>query len=269
MMEIKQFGDTVTCIKTASPLSGQAIMWVYAYLVEDVLIDAGCWNAVEELRSFAQLHSVKRVFVTHNHEDHYGGSAAFLPNAEVFAGPVTLKALHEPYPLPEFFQFVWGLPEPVAEAQEFTEPLLTVGDLAFEIMDLSGHCEEMMGFWEPDRRWFFSSDAVPLPSRKQMAMPEENIPKMIQRMHEIQDKKPEVLFDGHRGPIVDPAKHIATRILFLSELQSQVKEWVAEGKTILEIKTALGFPEPWYLPNTEGRFGVEHLLRSLAEDQVS
>jgi glyoxylase-like metal-dependent hydrolase (beta-lactamase superfamily II) len=268
MMEIERFNHAVTGIKTASPLGGQAIMWVYAYRVGDVLIDAGCWNAVEELRSFAQKHPVTRVFVTHNHEDHYGGSAAFLPQAEVFAGPVTLKSLHEPYSLPEFFQFVWGLPKPVAEAQEFTDPSLEVGDLTLEVVNLSGHCEEMIGFWEPVQRWFFSSDAVPLPSRKQMAMPEENIPMMIQRMHEIQAKNPDVLFDGHRGPIINPQEHIATRIRFLSDLQNQVQERIADGKSISEIKGVFGFPEPWYLPNTEGRFGVEHLIRSLAEDRV-
>ncbi len=269
MIEIERFDETVTCIKTASPLGGQAIMWVYAYQVGEIVIDAGCWNAVEELRSFAQQHPVKCVFVTHYHEDHYGGSAAFLPKAEIFAGPVTLKSLHEPYSLPEFFQFVWGLPKPVVEAQEFRDPLLVVGDLTFEVVDLSGHCEEMIGFWEPNQRWFFSSDAVPLPSRKQMAMPEENIPMMIQRMHEIQDKDPDVLFDGHRGPVVHPQEHIAMRIRFLSDLQSQVQELRAEGKSISEIKDVLGFPEPWYLPNTEGRFSVEHLIRSLAEDRVS
>jgi glyoxylase-like metal-dependent hydrolase (beta-lactamase superfamily II) len=163
---------------------------------------------------------------------------------------------------------VWGLPEPVAEAQEFTDSLLAIEDLTFEVVDLSGHCEEMVGFWEPNQKWFFSSDAVPLPSRKQMAMPEENIPMMIQRMHEIQAKKPEVLFDGHHGPIINPQEHIATRIRFLTDLQNQVLELIAEGTTISEIKSGLGFPEPWYLPNTEGRFGVEHLIRSLAEDQV-
>jgi glyoxylase-like metal-dependent hydrolase (beta-lactamase superfamily II) len=266
MIEIDSFDNKVTCIKTASPLGEQAIMWVYAYQVEDVIFDAGCWNAVEELRTFARKHPVKRVFVTHNHEDHYGGTAAFLPDAEVFAGPVTLESLHEPYPLPEFFQFVWRLPEPVAEGQDLTDTSIVVGDYSLEVVDLSGHCEEMIGFWEPERRWFFSADAVPLPSRKQMAMPEENIPQMIRRMQEIQDRNVEVLFDGHRGPISEPRDHIEKRIRFLTELQNQVQGLAEEGKTVSEIKESLGFPEPWYLPNTEGRFAIEHLIRSLAED---
>ena len=77
-----------------------------------------------------------------------------------------------------------------------------------------------------------------------------------------------VLFDGYRGPITNPMKHIETRIRFLSELAGKVQELGAKGKTILEIKDILGFPEPWYLPNTEGRFGIEHLIRSLLEDAI-
>lgn len=268
MLEVTPFNDQVTCIKTASMLGDQAIMWVYAYLVEDVLFDAGCANAISELQEYTKKRSVRRVYVTHNHEDHYGGCAAFVPKADVFAGPITLKSVHKPYPLPQFFQWVWGEPKPVKEARKFEELSVSVGKLNFEVVDLSGHCEEMFGFWEPEKGWFFSSDAVPLPSRKQMAMPEENIPKMISRMREIRDLDVKVLFDGHRGPIQNPREHIETRINFLSQLQTRVLSMAETGKTIPEIKTELGFPEPWYLPNTEGRFEIEHLIRSLLEDSV-
>ena len=195
-------------------------------------------------------------------------SASETIEADVFAGPITLKSVHKPYSLPQFFQWVWGEPKPVKEARKFEEPSVSVGKLNFEVVDLSGHCEEMFGFWEPEKGWFFSSDAVPLPSRKQMAMPEENIPKMISRMKEIRDLDVKVLFDGHRGPIPNPREHIETRINFLSQLQTRVLSMAETGKTIPEIKTELGFPEPWYLPNTEGRFEIEHLIRSLLEDSV-
>jgi glyoxylase-like metal-dependent hydrolase (beta-lactamase superfamily II) len=268
MLEVSQFKDSVTCIKTASPLGGQAIMWVYAYHINDVVFDAGCANAIEELRAYKHTKPVNRVVVTHNHEDHFGGCSAFLPEADVFAGPVTLKSVHEPYQLPEFFGFVWGQPPPVKQARYLDESTIVAGDFQFEVLDLSGHCKEMIGFWEPEQRWLFSADAVPLPSCKQMAMPEENIPKMIMRMKEIRDMHVEVLFDGHRGPIEKPQEHIDTRIMFLSELHQQIQQMADEGKSLVEIKEVLGFPEPWYLPNTENRFAVDHLIRSLLEDTV-
>ncbi len=101
-----------------------------------------------------------------------------------------------------------------------------------------------------------------------MAMPEENIPKMIMRMQEIQDKNANVLFDGHRGPIVNPHDYIETRIRYLSNLRIRIREMANEGKELPEIKHILNFPEPWYLPNTEGRFTIDHLIRSLLEDTI-
>jgi glyoxylase-like metal-dependent hydrolase (beta-lactamase superfamily II) len=267
LLEVTLFDDIVTCIKTASPLGDQAIMWVYTYHVGDALFDAGCANAIGELREYARKHAIRRVFVTHNHEDHYGGCTAFFPEAEIFAGPVTLESLHKPYPLPQFFEWVWGNPQPILEAHELTTSRIHVNDFTFEVLDFSGHCAEMIGFWEPDQKWLFSADAVPLPSEKKIAMPEENIPKMITRMKEIQDLNPTILFDGHRGPIPNPRNHIETRIRFLSQLRIRVQELNNKGKTIQEIKSKLGFPEPWYLPNTEGRFAIEHLIRSLLEDK--
>jgi glyoxylase-like metal-dependent hydrolase (beta-lactamase superfamily II) len=266
MLETEKF-DQVTCIKTASPLGGQAMMWVYAYQIENVLFDAGCANAIAELKGHLAKQPIRDVFVTHNHEDHFGGCAAFLPDATIHAGPVTAKMLKKPIELPEFFQVVWGQAEPLDTVEHIPETI-SFDDFTFEQIDLSGHCEEMVGFWEPERRWLFSTDAVPLPSKKQMAMPEENIPLMISRMEEIQLLDPEILFDGHRGPIKQPQKHIQMRIDFLRNLQQKVQRLAEEGKTIAEIKAVLGFPEPWYLPNTEGRFGIEYLIRSLIEDRA-
>ncbi|MFW9832286.1 MAG: MBL fold metallo-hydrolase, partial [Candidatus Thorarchaeota archaeon] len=257
----------VTSIKTASPLGDQAIMWVFAYQVDDVVFDGGCANAIPELRAFLAKRDVNRVFVTHLHEDHYGGCAAFLPKASLYAGPRTIEAIEDPYEIPEFFQWVWGKPNPIQDVEAMPSEI-PVGELTFEVVDLSGHCEEMVGFWEPEKRWLFSADAVPLASKKHIAMAEENVPKMIRRMREIQQMGVKILFDGHRGPISNPQNHIQTRIDYLTELQRKIQDLHNTGKSLQDIKLDLKFPEPWYLSNTDGRFGVDYLIESLLSDEV-
>jgi glyoxylase-like metal-dependent hydrolase (beta-lactamase superfamily II) len=267
MFDVEVFDDTVTCIKTATKMGDTAIMWAYAYQLDDALFDAGCMNAYDELRSYTGTPSIKRVFVSHGHEDHYGGCPAFLPQATIFAGPLTTQILKAPPQLPQFFAFVWGQPQPLTEVAPMPEQF-TVRDLTFEPIDLSGHMEEMFGFWEAKRKWLFSADAVPLPSRKRMAMPEENIPQMISRMEQIITLGPKVLFDGHRGPIRNPEAHIQTRIDFLRKLLQEIRALGQEGKTLQQIKEILAFPEPWYLPQTKERFGIDHLIRSFLDDHT-
>lgn len=266
MLEVEKFEKTISCIKTASSLGKEAIMWVYAYQVGNVVFDAGCANAIKELQGHKAEFPVDRVFVTHNHEDHYGGCGGFLPSATIFARPATMQTIKKPFRLNEFFRFVWGQPEPVKQVKMMPDSF-RVDKYHFEVVDLSGHCLEMVGFWEADQGWLFASDAVPLPSRKMIAMLEENVPMMIQRMKEIQALDVKILFDAHRGPVPNPRAHIQTRIDFLVELKDQVFSLHQEGLSIQEIKKTLGFAEPWYLSNTEGRFAIDHLIRSLLEDQ--
>ncbi len=142
-----------------------------------------------------------------------------------------------------------------------------IGEMTFEVVDLPGHCPDtMVGFYEKHRKWFFSADCVPLPTKKKMATNDENVVQVIATMKKILDMDIEVLFDSHRGAIIEPAEHIRKRIDWLTELQSKARELHEEGLSIDEIKERLDLREPWYLGATNERFGVSYLIRSLIYD---
>jgi glyoxylase-like metal-dependent hydrolase (beta-lactamase superfamily II) len=267
MMEVVPFDETVTCIKTGAAREGQVIMWAYAYHIGDALLDGACSNAGDDLRQYAARHQIKRVFVTHTHEDHYGGCWLLAPRATVFATPSATKELRTPPKYNEFFRLVWGQPEPLKNVEPMPSSFSVKG-LRFDVVQLPGHYEQMVGFYEPKRKWLFSADAVPLASRKEIAMPEENVPQMIVTMERILTMDVEVLFDGHRGPVLEPRVHIRARVDYLQALQRRVQELHSEGKSITEIQATLGFQEPWYLPWTERRFGIDYLIRSLVADKT-
>jgi glyoxylase-like metal-dependent hydrolase (beta-lactamase superfamily II) len=177
-----------------------------------------------------------------------------------------MKELKTPPKYNEFFRFVWGQPEPLEKVEPMPASFSAQG-LHLDVVQLPGHYEDMVGFYEPKRKWLFSADAVPLASHKEIAMPEEKVPQMITTMERILTMDVEVLFDGHRGPVQKPRTHIQTRVDYLRALQRRVQELHAEGKPIAEIQTILGFQEPWYLPWTERRFGIDYLIRSLLADE--
>lgn len=266
MIEIETFNDDITCIKTATEQNGQAIMFVYAYLVRNTLFDTGCANALDEVRKFIQRVGIDNLYISHSHEDHVGCCSLFDGKVPIFANSLTQKTLRNPPQYGEFFVYVWGQPEPVTNLSEMPRSF-AVDDLHFEVISVPGHTMEMVGFYEPNKRWFFSADAVPLPSKKKIAMPDENVPMMVATMEKILDLDIDILFDSHRGPIESPQEHIQTRIDFIKQVQSEAKALHHEGKSIQEIQEILNLEGPWYLELTKDRFGIDFFIKSLLFDR--
>lgn len=268
MLEVVPYNEDVTMVKTAtSQEGGEPIMWIISYLVRDTLFDAGCANALGELGKFAAETEIKSVYVSHAHEDHYGGCSVFESSSSIFATEADSKLLKDPPNYGEFFAFVWGQPKPV-KSVEIMPPQFSVGNLEFEVIPLPGHWPDMVGFHEPNKKWLFTADAVPVPSRKKIGMPEENIPVMISTMEMIADMDIEIMFDSHRGPVTSHRDHIMTRVDWIKDIRAKAIDLHNAGKTIPDIQEELELTGPWYLEMTKDRFGIDIFLKSLLFDKA-
>ncbi|MGY5854314.1 MAG: MBL fold metallo-hydrolase [Candidatus Thorarchaeota archaeon] len=266
MIEFGNYNDDVSYVKTATEFNNDAIMWIYSYRIADVMFDAGCASAKDELKEYLSKNPVKRLYLSHSHEDHCGNASLFQSSAAIYAHPAAQETLLNPPELNEFFAWVWGQPDPLDSIIDLPEEF-SIGDFHFKVIELFGHAYDMVGFFEPERSWLFSADSVPVPSRKSMAMPEENVPQMIVTMEKILDLDLEVLFDSHRGPIESPHEHISKRIEYLKDLQARIKSLYGEGMNIEEIPRELGIEGPWYMDLTGERFRIDHLIKSLLNDK--
>ena len=268
MFDVEPYNDDVTLVKTSTAMEdGHPIMWAIAYLIKDTLFDAGCANALEDIERFAAKTEVNKIYVSHAHEDHYGGCSAFVPRSKIYAMEPDIQIIKNPPTIPEFFDFVWGQPKPVAEVEKMPS-YFTIGDLEFEVVPLPGHGQQMVGFYEPNRKWLFSADAVPVPSRKIIGMPDENIPLMVETLEKILEMDIEIIFDAHRGPVTSPKEHVQVRVDFLNDIRVKVLKLHEEGKSIPEIQESLELSGPWYLEMTQGRFAIDIFLKSLLFDKA-
>jgi glyoxylase-like metal-dependent hydrolase (beta-lactamase superfamily II) len=268
MFKVEPYNEDVTLIKTATAMEdGQPIMWAIAYLIKDTLFDTGCANALDDIEKFAAKTEVNKIYISHAHEDHYGGCSAFASRSMIYAMEPDIEIIKNPPTIPEFFDFVWGQPKPVANVEKMPSHF-TIGDLEFEVVPLPGHGEQMVGFYEPNRKWLFSADAVPVPSRKIVGMSDENIHLMIETLEKIVEMDIEILFDSHNGPIISPKEYIHVRLEFLKEIRAQVLKLHEDGKTIPEIQETLKLEGPWYLAMTQGRFGIDLFLNSILFDKA-
>jgi glyoxylase-like metal-dependent hydrolase (beta-lactamase superfamily II) len=268
MLEIEPYGKDVICIKTGSGQDGEVIMWSYSYMIGDALFDAGCANAREEFAEALREYHVESLYISHTHEDHVGACSTLEDDVTIYATPAATEELQNPIDLSEFFRTVWGQPDPVSKIEPMPDEF-DIGDFHFDVIPLPGHKADMVGFYEPNRKWLFSADAVPVPTRKKIAMPDENIAELIVTLERIYEMDLEILFDSHRGPIENPKEHIKARIDFLKEFRSQARALHAEGKSIEEIQESLELDGPWYLELTKDRFGIHFMISSIIHDEPS
>jgi hydroxyacylglutathione hydrolase len=74
MLQEKRAG-AVTQIMMGREIDGAVYYWTAAYLVDDLLIDTGCFYTAPELMAYLQDQEISQVVNTHHHEDHIGGNA--------------------------------------------------------------------------------------------------------------------------------------------------------------------------------------------------
>lgn len=267
MIEIETYSEDITCIKTGSPMpnSDGPIMWAFSYKLLNTLFDTGCANAKEEVRQYLEDKIIDAVYISHSHEDHSGCVDLFEGRAPVYAWKSTVDVLREPPEIPEFFKWAWGQNVPFKEVQPMPESF-EVGKYHFDVVELPGHGNDMVGFYEPDYNWLFSADAVPVPTRKYIAMPDENLPRMILTLERLQTMDIEILFDSHRGPIESPREHIQNRIDYLKDAKVKVRKMHEEGLNYQEIMERLDITPPWYVEMTADRFAVKFFIESLIHD---
>ena len=139
MFETEPFNEEIIGLKTATAgPDGNPIMWVYAYLINDTLIDTGCGNGKEELRDYIKGRTIKNIYISHAHEDHFGSADLFAHEADIFAWKSGIDLVRNPIEIGEFFQYVWGQPQPIDEVKPLPSTF-EIGTYRFEVVEVPGH----------------------------------------------------------------------------------------------------------------------------------
>jgi hydroxyacylglutathione hydrolase len=204
-------------------LPGIATWPVNAYLVEDVLIDAGCRQSTGRILKQLDGHEVKTHALTHAHPDHQGAShdvceqlgIPFLapvldvPPAE---NPELIRERQPDHPMARFFYRIFHGPghkvdRSIKEGHE-------IG--GFKVIDVPGHSAGHVAFWRESDGVLILGDV--LTNMDQLTtLPGLHEPKPYLTPDPAQNRRsakklgalePKVVLFGHGAPLRDPEKFV-------------------------------------------------------------
>jgi glyoxylase-like metal-dependent hydrolase (beta-lactamase superfamily II) len=252
----------ITRVHMARTLFGRPLYTVSAYLVDGLLIDAGCPGTARKLVDWCTGQEIRRVVNTHHHEDHSGANG-FL-QAEMgldIAAPAEAIPILANFPqLPLYRRLVWGQPGRVV-----VEPLDRVVETEryrFEVIPTPGHSSDHVCLFEPEQGWLFSGDLF-IHERARYLRRAEDARRILESLRCVLTLHPRLLICGHAGFVEDGAAAIERKIACWEGLTNRARALQAEGHQPREIAWRLLGPEEVMTRVSGGDFSKENLIRSL------
>lgn len=217
---------------------GQEIVPVFFYMVGDTAVDTGMPAARDEVVAIAREHELRRVVLTHHHEDH-AGNAGPLQEAglEVVAPPLTARLLAEDLPVPFYQHMAWGRMRPARLGTY--EGRVRIGSYEAEVLPAPGHAVDQVVLYIPEKRWLFSGDVL-IHERVKAFRGDEDFAASLETLERLVELEIDVLFCGHRPVAENGGAALARKLEWFRQIEEGVRRLDAEGYGYGEIIQRLG-----------------------------
>ena len=249
----------LTRIRMARDLFGRPGYEVSAWAYNGFLIDSGPPTSAGELVDWCRSHpEVRKVVLTHHHEDHVGGAAALqeelgLPvHAPALAVPILAEGLR----MPLYRRAIWTTPRRFR-----AEPL---GDRidGLLVIPTPGHAMTHVCLFDEERRWLFSGDLY-VHEKVRYLRRVEDAREHLASLRRVLALEPQLLVCDHAGILEHAPERLSRKIRFWEELADQARDLKDQGLSTKEITRRLLGREGFLAWASFGDFSHRNLIESL------
>ena len=266
MFEIETYRE-ISRIMMGSEIKGRVYYSVAAYLVDDLLIDTGCYNTRWELVDYLVNKDVSLAVNTHHHIDHIGGNKVIMDRLKVpvFAPRDSVTIIGGKQDIFPFQEDLWGCPEPcLVNALGDT---INTAHYTLDVVHTAGHTPDHVVFLLREKGWLFTGDEFLTEKPNSAGKNEDNrlILKALKRMLALE---PSLLITSS-GKIYDNAPDVLRRnISYLEKIKDRILSMKNKGLGTNEIVFELFGGETWLKEFTGGRFCRENFVQGFFKDDT-
>ncbi len=174
----------------------QFVMHVY----DGVAIDPGSLVMRRSLKRHlaAMQLPIHAVTATHHHEEHVGNLRWLAQHLEVplYLTRDTFDIVSKPIRLPFARRLIIGATEPVPKDVIIIDDEVRTRDGVLQVIPTSGHCDDHVSFYDPERRVLLAGDAF-MGSYFVTPNPDVNANQWVETLRRLIDMPIDILVEGH------------------------------------------------------------------------
>jgi glyoxylase-like metal-dependent hydrolase (beta-lactamase superfamily II) len=225
---------------------GQPLMTVFCYTFGDVMVDTGQSHMQEKVLEIARDNHIKRIFLTHHHEDHSGNAAALKQalDAKVFGHPLTREKMKTRFPILPYQKYVWGKTRPL-KVNLLPEKIETgSGDMT--CIHTPGHSKDHTVFFLEKKGVLFSGDLY-LADKIKFFRSDEDMGAQIESLQKVLKLDFDILLCSHYPKPEQGRKRMENKLGFLQDLYGSIIIQREKGYSERQIFKVLKLKEAYFI----------------------
>lgn len=259
--------DSVTGFKMGTHPFTKPKLCVYNYFIDGLLIDTGHSHCRREILDATHKLSINQLVITHHHEDHCGNADHIRKqqHCPILATRRCIDLIKKPSTFRPAQYAIWGKSEAVYDVSPIEKQVVT-NNYKFDIIDLPGHAEDMIGLYEPNHGWFFSADLW-VSNRIKYFIHNESMLDQINSLKRAEELDISILFCSHNPQTKQIRRQLVRKRQFFEDFYSTVVKYYQKGQSSRAILKSMGLQEQLLIKYLSwGTLSTQHMIRAAIRD---